>query len=150
MAKSSRSTQFRCVNVDDFDENRFREDEQTDDVAAGPDEAEVTGYLNQKKNIDALHAVLRNPPVGSKNHASKDKAFQLVLRVLSAFKSSEMENGVKQLDKDTLDILMKYLYKGFECPTDNSSAILLTWHEKAVSSGGLGSIVRVLTDRKSV
>jgi len=150
MAKSTRSTKFRKVNVDDFDENRFRDDEQTDDVVTGPDEAEVNQYLLQKKNTDALHAVLRNPPIGSKNQATKDKAFALVLRVLSSFKSSEVENAVKKLDKETIDILMKYLYKGFLTPTEKSSAILLTWHEKAVSCGGLGSIVRVLTDRKSV
>jgi actin related protein 2/3 complex subunit 5 len=45
---------------------------------------------------------------------------------------------------------MKYIYRGFSEPTDNSGAILLTWHEKAYAIGGLGSIVRVLTDRKTV
>ena len=41
-----------------------------------------------------------------------------------------MDGAVKILDKNELDVLMKYIYRGFAEPTDGSSAILLTWHEK--------------------
>ncbi|XP_070581741.1 actin-related protein 2/3 complex subunit 5-C-like [Ptychodera flava] len=149
MSKSSASTKFRNVNVDEFDENNFREDE-VDEIAGGPDETEVVGFLNQKKNVEALKAVLRNPPIGSKNQAIKDKALGIVIRVLSAFKAGEIEKAVNELDKDTIDVLMKYIYRGFENVTDNSGATLLSWHEKVVNVGGVGCIVRVLTDRKSV
>ena len=64
---------------------------------------------------------------------SQEKTLKLVLRVLQAFKASEIEKAVNSLDKDTVDVLMKYIYKGFEIPSDNSSAVLLTWHEKVGS-----------------
>lgn len=108
----------------------------------------------------------------------QDRAEGLVLKVLSSFKASDIEKAVQSLDKAGVDLLMKYIYKGFEKPSDNSSAILLQWHEKvntfflkeyykkiiilaiftlslslsvqALSAGGVGSIVRVLTARKTV
>ncbi|CAK6969381.1 actin-related protein 2/3 complex subunit 5-like [Scomber scombrus] len=98
----------------------------------------------------ALQAVLKNPPINSKNQNVKDRAELLVVRVLSSFKSSDIEKAVGSLDKAGVDLLMKYIYRGFEKPTDNSSAVLLLWHEKALAVGGVGSIVRVLTARKTV
>nr|XP_015222632.1 PREDICTED: actin-related protein 2/3 complex subunit 5-like protein [Lepisosteus oculatus] len=100
--------------------------------------------------MTAFHAVLRNPPINSKNQAAKERAQGIVLRVLTSFRSSEIEPAVKSLDKNGVDLLMKYIYRGFEKPSENSSAILLQWHEKAFAVGGLGSIVRVLTARKTV
>ena len=52
------------------------------------------------------------------------------MRVLTAVKSAEVEKAVKILDKNEQDVLMKYIYRGFAEPTDGSSAVLLTWHEK--------------------
>ena len=60
----------------------------------------------------------------------QDKAFNLVMRVLTAFKSAEVEKAVKILDKNEQDVLMKYIYRGFAEPSEGRSAILLTWHEK--------------------
>lgn len=61
---------------------------------------------------------------------SQERAQTVVFRVLTSFRSSDIESGVKSLDKNGVDLLMKYIYRGFEKPTDNSSAILLQWHEK--------------------
>ena len=72
------------------------------------------------------------------------------MRVLLSTKSSQVEECVKQLDNDQKDILMKYIYRGFETPTDNSSAHLHVWHEKVFDQADLGCIVRVMTDRKRV
>lgn len=70
------------------------------------------------------------------------------MKVLLAIKASQIEEAVASLDKDLIDVLMKYVYKGFEIPSEGSSGHLLLWHEKAYAVGGLGSIVRVLTDSK--
>nr|XP_006114379.1 actin-related protein 2/3 complex subunit 5-like protein [Pelodiscus sinensis] len=100
--------------------------------------------------LRAFHTALRNSPLNTKNQAIKERVQGVVLKVLTSFKSSEIEQAVNTLDRNGIDLLMKYIYKGFEKPTENSSAILLQWHEKALAVGGLGSIVRVLTARKTV
>lgn len=150
MAKSSQSTKFRGVDVDELDENKFQDEGDEDSGQGGPDENEVNNFLLQKKNAEALKAVLTNAPIMSKNQADKDKAFALVMRVLTAVKAAEIEKAVNTLDKNDQDVLMKYIYRGFAEPTEGSSALLLMWHEKVLAVSGLGSIVRVLTDRKNV
>lgn len=82
------------------------------------------------------------------NFLWQDNALNIALRVLLSIKSSQIEDAVAALDRDLVDVLMKYIYRGFEIPTEGSSGHLLQWHEKAYSVGGVGSIVRVLTDTK--
>ena len=58
------------------------------------------------------------------------KSFALVLDVLTRFKAADVQKAVETLSSDELDVLMKYIYRGFAEPTENSCGILLTWHEK--------------------
>ncbi|VDI15932.1 actin-related protein 2/3 complex subunit 5-like [Mytilus galloprovincialis] len=150
MSKSGNSRAFRKVDVDQFDEDKYEEQDDENEQISGPNESDVNALLAQGKNSDALKSALKNAPVGSKDQKLKNKAVQLVTRVLTSFKSNEIDSCVKSLDTVTLDLLMKYIYKGFENPSEGSSGALLTWHEKAFASGGLGTVMRVLTDRKCV
>ncbi|KAK2840618.1 hypothetical protein Q7C36_012197 [Tachysurus vachellii] len=153
MAKNTMWSRFRGLDIDQYDENRFVDENEEAGEQQGPDGAEVDALIRQYPTRDmmtAFHVALKNPPINSKNPAVKERAQAVVMRVLTSFKSSDIEPAVKSLDKNGVDLLMKYVYRGFEKPSDNSSAILLQWHEKAFAVGGLGSIVRVLTARKSV
>ncbi|GFS00162.1 actin-related protein 2/3 complex subunit 5 [Elysia marginata] len=147
MAKNTGSSKFRKVDVDQYDEDRFVDDITESGEEGGPNETEVNNITD--KYQDALLHVLQNAPIESKNQAVKDRATNLLVRVLTAFKG-DIDQCVKSLDGKSVDMLMKYIYRGFEIPTENSSAILLTWHQKVFAVGGLGSIMRVMTDRKRV
>ncbi|XP_044309145.1 actin-related protein 2/3 complex subunit 5-like protein isoform X2 [Varanus komodoensis] len=163
MARSSLSSRFRRLDIDQFDENRFVEEPDGADAGteagsgAGPAEGDggpgpelLDPLCRTGDMLRAFHAALQNSPTNTKNPAAKERAQEMVLKVLTSFKGSEIEQAVNSLDSSGIDLLMKYIYKGFEKPTENSSAILLQWHEKALAVGGLGSIVRVLTARKTV
>ncbi|XP_075416605.1 actin-related protein 2/3 complex subunit 5-like protein isoform X2 [Tenrec ecaudatus] len=143
MARNTLSSRFRRVDIDEFDENKFVDEQEEAAAAAaepGPDPSEVDGLLRQYPS----------PARRLGGPGARERAQGVVLKVLTNFKSSEIEQAVQSLDRNGVDLLMKYIYKGFEKPTENSSAMLLQWHEKALAVGGLGSIIRVLTARKTV
>lgn len=56
------------------------------------------------------------PPINTKSQAVKDRAGSIVLKVLISFKANDIEKAVQSLDKNGVDLLMKYIYKGFESP----------------------------------
>jgi actin related protein 2/3 complex subunit 5 len=92
----------------------------------------------------------------------------MALSTMMKIKTNDISDAVNSIPVPLRDTLMKYVYKGFENPKDYSSSALLTWHEKVfilqlkkdrigvfvyskvLGVTGLGSIVRVLTDRRTV
>ena len=138
---------FRRIDVDQYDEENFKDD-QVEQNLAGPDEQQVSQFLLGGNNIEALKAALQSPPYRSKD-ASAAKATNLVVRVLSSVKASDIPKALDSLSIEDLDTLLKYVYKGFSLGLDGQQcASLLSWHEKIVAKGGMGSIIRVLSDRK--
>ncbi|XP_072936876.1 actin-related protein 2/3 complex subunit 5-B [Epargyreus clarus] len=150
MAKNTSSSAFRKIDIDQYNEDNFKEDEAEQSAPTGPDEGEVCALLNQGRYVEALKLVLSNAPLGTTDQQIKDSALALTLKVLLAIKSAQIEEVVGTLSRDDIDVLMKYIYRGFEYPSEGSSGHLLLWHEKAYNIGGSGSIVRVLSDRMKV
>jgi actin related protein 2/3 complex subunit 5 len=147
------STGFRKIDIDQYGEDVFREEEMNSlepQSPVGVDEQEVRRLLQSGKKAEALRSILTAAPVSTKNQQAKDRAFDLMMSVFMAFKSGEIDAAVEKLEPELSDILMKYIYRGFENPSDGSSANLLVWHEKVFAVAGVGSIVRVLTDKKKV
>ncbi|XP_068202421.1 actin-related protein 2/3 complex subunit 5-C [Palaemon carinicauda] len=153
MAKNTLSSEFRNIDVDQYNEDNYKDDDvEPQSPPIGIDEATIVSHMNAGNHADALKLLLTNAPVASKgkNEQVKDMALSLVLKVLLSVNKSQMDQIIAALDKTHLDVLMKYIYRGFERPSEGSSAILLVWHEKVYNVGGVGCIVRVLTDRKRV
>ncbi|CAG9784459.1 unnamed protein product [Diatraea saccharalis] len=113
MAKNTSSSAFRKIDIDQYNEDNFKDDEAEQAIPTGPDEGE-------------------------------DNALALTLKVLLAIKSAQIEEVIGNLSRDDIDVLMKYIYRGFEYPSEGSSGHLLLWHEKAYSIGGTGSIKLIL------
>lgn len=152
MSKATNSTQFRTVDVDAYDEDNYQ-DETREDLSGsqevGERGAQVKQLLSQTKNKEALKLSLQNPPIGHHDASVKEQNYEIVATVLRAFRVTDIDSAVEELEASELDVLMKYLYKGFTCSPDKAAG-LLTWHEKVVKKGGIGSIVRVMVDRKGV
>lgn len=150
MGEHSVVGRFRKVDVDEYDENKLVDEEDGGDGQAGPDEGEVDSCLRQGNMTAALQAALKNPLINTKSQAVKDRAGSIVLKVLISFKANDIEKTVQSPDKNGANLLMKCIYEGFGSPSDSSSAVLLQWYGKSLAAGGVGSIVRVLTARKTV
>jgi len=96
------------------------------------------------------------------NHL-QDELLATVMETLAAVKPSEAAALLKSFSIESIDMLMKFVYKGMARPETYRDSNLLVWHERvnywlsvkpsmtnlkqAFEIGGHGSIVRVLTDR---
>lgn len=138
---------FRTVDVDLYNEDNYKE-EADEAISDSVDTDQVNSLLGSNKNVDALKTFLSGSPDAAKDPAVKKNYLDLAVRILMAIKQSEMEKAVAGLEDDTRDVLMKFIYRGFEMPMEGSSAQLLVWHEKLFSATGVGSVVRVLTDKR--
>lgn len=99
----------------------------------------------------ALEASLRNPPLGSKEQDIKDKTVELVAGILSEVSENEIDNILQPLDNDLLDILMKYIYRIMQDTGKGTNyGVLLKMHDAIVARAGLGSIIRSISERKTV
>ena len=139
---------FRTVDVDLYNEDNYQEEQEAEDTSGAFDTDAITSLLSSNKNVEALKLFLSSSPAGLKDSGLKQSARDLSVRILMGVKASQIEGAVKELDKDSLDTLMKFIYAGFENPNEGSSAHLLVWHEKVFAATGLGSIVRVLADKR--
>ncbi|KAL9656264.1 hypothetical protein ABK040_007878 [Willaertia magna] len=112
-------------------------------------EKEVRNLVTGGKWVDAMKKALENPPINAKNKETKKKSADVVAVVLTNIKETDISKVVDSLDHDELDVLMKYIYRVLETGEYESKTIF-KWHEKVLEKGGMGSIVRVLTERKTL
>lgn len=73
MAKNTFSSAFRKIDVDQFNEDNFRDDDGPvqDRQGGGVNQKEVENLIRSGKNADALVSLLSTAPIGNKNQAEK-------------------------------------------------------------------------------
>ena len=153
MAVNTSSREFRNIDIDQYNEDTYSEaHEDEDQYQNGVEEAMIVSLINAGNQGEALRTLLHSAPicVKGKNELAKEAHLDLILKVLLSVNKTQMDSMISKFDTNTLDVLMKYIYRGFEKPSEKSSAILLAWHDRVYKVSGLGSIVRVLTDRRTV
>ncbi|KAJ1660849.1 arp2/3 complex subunit [Dispira simplex] len=110
----------------------------------------VRSALTRGNVQEALHLALENPPFGNRFASAQHLNGQLVMDVLASTKTSDILTTVQALSQDEVDVLTKYIYHGLAHPATYNCGILLSWHEKVTEVGGLGTLVRMLTDNKAL
>ena len=73
MAKNTASNKFRTIDVDQYNEDNFKDDDNAvvPDKRSGLSASEVEALIQKGNNVDALKAVLSSAPIGNKNQAEK-------------------------------------------------------------------------------
>ena len=73
MAKNTASNKFRMVDVDQYNEDNFKDDDSpvVQDKRGGLSDSEVEALIQKGNNADALQAVLSSAPIGNKNQDEK-------------------------------------------------------------------------------
>lgn len=110
----------------------------------------VSGKLGSKSYAEALLASLdgASKVMASKSSAVKEANAKVVFKVMEAVNDKDIDDVLANFDQATLDLLMKYVYKGLQ--NHEHSASGFKWHSAILEKTGLGSIVRAMTDRKTV
>ncbi|KAI8351163.1 actin-related protein 2/3 complex subunit 5 [Blakeslea trispora] len=131
---------WRKIDIDQYDEDAYTEDEILAEFEAGISPEQVISS-SQTRSVDvrnlltkgdlntALVRALEEPPYGRNLDTAKAESTKTVTEVLNLFRASDISQVVKSLNCDQQDILMKYLY---------------------AEVAGTGSIVRVMTDKRTV
>ena len=96
-----------------------------------------------------LDTLLATAPTGSKDAAAKQTHADQVFAALDKIADSKIDLTIDAMTPDAGDVLLKYIYKGLETPSERTPS-LLKRQAKLAEKFGVGSIVRVLSDRKTV
>jgi len=148
MTVSGRDVSYRRVDVDALDPEKFQDIEYIYDSAygdsTGPNEQSVKQLLQSNKLPEALAESLKNIPLRSNDGGLKERSATLVLKVLTSFKTNEIESAVANLNPKQLAILLHYVLKAFEILTESqTSQQLCAWHAQIFNVGGHGILNQV-------
>lgn len=74
MSKNTSSNAFRKIDVDQFNEDNFKDEDgsaTSPNAGVSPGSDAIAGLLQSGKNVEALKSVLSSAPIGNKNQEEK-------------------------------------------------------------------------------
>ncbi|KAK6910070.1 arp2/3 complex 16 kDa subunit [Kwoniella mangroviensis CBS 10435] len=153
---------FRKINIDALDEDVLLPSDLYDPDPRGPDgvlsdaqrkAGEVRNLVSRGDIPGALNTILSEPPYGDGVDEAKDLTKNSLLLILNSTRASEIPTILKSLGQEQQDHLMAYIYKGMAAigqGSDVSGSVLLNWHAQLTEVAGVGCIVRVMADRRTL
>lgn len=108
----------------------------------------IKKLLVARNKAGALNLALQSPPVSAKTNEIKEKNLELVSSVIVTIPDNELNTVISNMDNDTCDVLMKYLYRFME--KNMNCSVVLKLHALIVEKVGIGCVVRAMSDRKTV
>eukprot|EP01092_Planopodium_desertum_P013596 TRINITY_DN66363_c0_g1_i1.p1 TRINITY_DN66363_c0_g1~~TRINITY_DN66363_c0_g1_i1.p1 ORF type:complete len:126 (+),score=26.33 TRINITY_DN66363_c0_g1_i1:42-419(+) len=110
--------------------------------------SEIEKFANSGRHVDAIKTACDKAPLRAKEQSVKDSFSKVVSSVLNEVKEPDIPKIVGALSADQNDTLVKFIYKALE--TTENSVTLLKWHAEATKKGGIGSIVRAISERRTL
>ncbi|WWC70051.1 uncharacterized protein I206_103995 [Kwoniella pini CBS 10737] len=153
---------FRKINIDALEEDVLLPSDLYDPDPRGPDgvlsdaqakSTEVRNLISRGDIPGALNAILTDPPYGEGVDEAKNLTKNALLLILNSTRASEIPAILKSLGQEQQDHLMAYIYKGMAAigqGSDVTGSVLLNWHSQLTEVAGVGCIVRVMTDRRTL
>ncbi|KAJ2724729.1 arp2/3 complex subunit [Coemansia sp. Benny D115] len=150
----------RKLAIDGYDADREQLSQQMNYLNT-KSTSEIASLVDQKASLarqaitrgsitEALQKALSEPPYGYGLEPAQAANALLVNEILLATRAQDQSSVIGSLGEDERDVLLKYIYHGLGRPAEFNCGVLLSWHEKIVEANGLGSIVRVMSDRKTL
>lgn len=98
----------------------------------------------------AVAMCLGDPPLGSRNPDTLNKATTTVIMALTGCPDNKMKDAVEALSPPQQTLLMQYIYRGMAQRNEAVSSVLLKWHAAVIAAAGEGCIVRAMSARPTV
>lgn len=144
---------WRRIDIDQYDpDNQYIPDELPDEKS-GTSLSDIQtltqtlrGLIQRMDIKEAIKFAIEYAPYGASAEV-RDSFLKSVFEVLVCVKTNDVANITNQLDLDSLDVVVKFLYTlmGKDWAL-KQSGLLLVWLDKIVEQVGEGPIIRYMSD----
>ncbi|KAL6937712.1 hypothetical protein ACO0RG_004231 [Hanseniaspora osmophila] len=111
----------------------------------------LRSYASSGDFTSVVKLITAQPVYFADSEQTKDMYVKQVVESLAQCRTMEISKIVSGLTDSECDVLIKFLYKGMSIPEGaKQGTILLAWLDNIIEKNGSNSIIRYLTDRKTV